>query len=128
MVLNLATMVNVTEKSASVQVSVSKASEIQTNVFCDSGVQKFSRFFRAAPSSCLLEVVDKGEAWNEEEWLGSRLAACMWFYTKAALCDGQGSTQENLRRKLSTIMESVSWVCEVAFEGPRVGNGTQCLV
>ena len=39
----------------------------------------------------------------------------MWIYTKAVLCDGQGPTQENLRRRLSTIMESVSWVCEDAL-------------
>ena len=32
----------------------------------------------------------------------------MWIYTKAALRDGQGPTQGNLRRKLSTIMESVT--------------------
>ena len=39
----------------------------------------------------------------------------MWIYTKAVLCDGQGPTQENLRSKLSTIMEIVSWVCEDAL-------------
>ena len=39
----------------------------------------------------------------------------MWICTEAVLCDGQGPTQENLRRKLSTIMESVGWVCEDAL-------------
>ena len=40
----------------------------------------------------------------------------MWTYTRAVLCDGQGPTQENLRRKLSTITEIVSRVCEDAME------------
>ena len=35
----------------------------------------------------------------------------------AVLCDGQESTQDYLRRRLSTIMESVGWVCEEAMEG-----------
>ena len=65
MVLNLATMVNVTEKSASVQVSVWRASEIQTNVFCDCGVQKFSRFFRAAPSFFLWQCKIAWTTWKE---------------------------------------------------------------
>ena len=63
----------------------------------------------------LLTVMDKAEGWNEEEGVGLRLAACMWIYTKAELCDGRGPTQENRRGKLSTIMESVSWVCEDAL-------------
>ena len=41
----------------------------------------------------------------------------MWKYTKAMLCDGRESTQEYLRRSLFSIMESVDWVCEEAFEG-----------
>ena len=43
----------------------------------------------------------------------------MWIYTKAVLFDGQGPTQENLRRKLSTIMKSGSWVCEDAMEDDK---------
>ena len=58
--------------------------------------------------SCAVTVMDKVEGWSEEKWVGSRLAACMWICTKAVLCDGQVPTQENLRRKLSTIMESVN--------------------
>ena len=56
--------------------------------------------------------MDKVEGWKEEEWVGSRFAGCMWIYTEAVLCDGQGPTQEELRRKLSTIMENVCWLCE----------------
>ena len=65
--------------------------------------------------SYAMTVMDKVEGWEEEQWVGSRLAACMWTCTKAVLCDGRGPTHENLRRKLSTIMESVCWVCEDAF-------------
>ena len=32
------------------------------------------------------------------------------------LCDGQKSTQEYLRQKLLSIMESVSWVCDDVLE------------
>ena len=32
------------------------------------------------------------------------------------LCDGQESTQDYLERRLLSIMESVNWVCEEAFE------------
>ena len=36
-----------------------------------------------------IAVVDKIEGWEEEEkWVGSRFAACMWIYTEAVLCDG----------------------------------------
>ena len=45
-----------------------------------------------------------------EQWF----AACMRIYTETVLCDGRGPPQEELRRKLSTIMESVGWVCEGA--------------
>ena len=64
-----------------------------------------------------MTVMDKIEGWEEDEkWVGSRFAACMWIYTITMLCDGQGSTQEYLRRRLLSIMESVSWVCEGALE------------
>ena len=66
--------------------------------------------------SYAMTVMDEVEGWNEEKWVRSRFVACMWNYTKAALCDGQGPTQENLRRELSAIMESVTWVCEDALK------------
>ena len=65
--------------------------------------------------ACAMTVMNAVEGWNEEEWVGSRLAVCMWIYTKAVLCDGQGPTQENPRRKLSDIMENVCWVRENAL-------------
>ena len=67
---------------------------------------------RKSVFSYAMTVMEKVEGWNEEKWVGSSFAACMWNYSKAVLCDGQGPTREELRRKLSTIMESVSWVCK----------------
>ena len=61
--------------------------------------------------------MDRIEGWEEEQLVGSRFAACVWICTKAVLCDGQDSTQDYLRRRLSTIMESVGCVCEEAMEG-----------
>ena len=57
------------------------------------------------------------DEWEEEQLVGARFAACVWIRTEAVLCDGQESTQDYLRRRLSTIMESVGWVCEEAMEG-----------
>ena len=62
--------------------------------------------------------MDKIDGWEAEAtWVGSRLAACMWICTEAVLCDGQERTLEYLRRRLSSIMESVSWVCDESLEG-----------
>ena len=44
--------------------------------------------------SYAMTVMDKGEGWNEEEWVGSKFAACMWVYT-AVLCDGRGPEARN---------------------------------
>ena len=56
-----------------------------------------------------MAVMDTIEGWEEEEtWVGSRFAA--------VLCQGQASTQEYLRRRLISIMESVDWVCDDVLE------------
>ena len=50
------------------------------------------RPFTAVPKatfSFAMTVMDKVEGWNEEQWVGSYLPACMWIYTKAVLCDGR---------------------------------------
>ena len=54
-----------------------------------------------------MTVMDKVEGWDDEEkWVGSKYAACM------CVCDGRGSTPEDLRRKLEITRECVGWVCE----------------
>ena len=60
-------------------------------------------------------VMDKDEEWNEEEWVGSKFAACMWIYTQAVLCDGHRRPPQDLRQMLVIIMECESWVCEDAL-------------
>ena len=50
---------------------------------------------------------------EKEEWVGSHLAASIWMYTKAALCDGRKKDPPlDLQPILATIIESVSWVTE----------------
>ena len=62
-------------------------------------------------------VMDKICGWSEEEnWVGSLFAACMWMYTKHVLCDGQETTQNFFKRKMLSMMESVNWVCEEVLE------------
>ena len=40
----------------------------------------------------------------------------MWVYTKCVLCDGQETTQNFLKRRMLSIVESVNWVCEEILE------------
>ena len=62
-----------------------------------------------------MTVPDKIDGWEDEEkWLGSRLAACMWIHTKVVLCDEQESTQEYLAPRLISIKGGVNLVCDVA--------------
>ena len=74
------------------------------------------RPFAAVPKSTFshaMAVMDKVEGWKEEQWVGSFLAASMWMYTKAALCDGRKCDPPlDLRSILAIIIESVSWVTE----------------
>ena len=67
--------------------------------------------------SYAMTVVDKICGWrDEQQWIGSLFAACMWIQTKAVLCVEHDSTQEYLKRRMLSILESVNWVCEDALE------------
>ena len=58
-------------------------------------------------------VTDKVEGRKEEEWVGSYLAASMWIYTKAALCDGRKRTPPlDMQTIPAIIIESGSRVTE----------------
>ena len=46
--------------------------------------------------SYAMAMMDKIVGWEEEKWVGSRFAACMWIYTKPVICIGQENTQEYL--------------------------------
>ena len=47
-----------------------------------------------AEFSCTMAVMDKIGKWEEEDWVGSRFAASMWIYTKAATCNGHNKKQD----------------------------------
>ena len=68
--------------------------------------------------SYAMAVMDQLRGWEEEKkMVGSLFAAWMWMCTRAVVCDGQESTQEYLKRRMLSIMQSVNWVCEEAFDG-----------
>ena len=57
-----------------------------------------------------MTVMDKIDGWEDEEnWVGSKIAACTWIYTETVPCDGQDLPP-------LSVMERVNWVCEEAFE------------
>ena len=67
--------------------------------------------------SYAITVMDKICDWSEEEkWVGSLFAACMWVYYKCVLCDGKEMTNHFLKGRVLSIMESVIWVCEEVLE------------
>ena len=56
-----------------------------------------------------MAVMDNIEGWEEEEqWVSSRFAACMWIYTKAVIYNGQGNMQEYLVQGFRSVMEGVN--------------------
>ena len=66
-----------------------------------------------------MTLMDKIRGWEDEEsWVGSKFAACMWIYTQEALTGGQilDRVQEEYLRKRTM---STNWVCAGAF----VDNG-----
>ena len=62
--------------------------------------------------------MDKIRVWEDEEsWVGSKFAACMWICTKA-LAGGQildREQEEYLRKLIKSIMLCTNWVCAGAF-------------
>ena len=67
-----------------------------------------------------LTVMDKICGWEDEEnWAGSKFAACMWIYTKGVLIGWQKPTpemEEYLKRRLLSILQCVNWVCAGTFD------------
>ena len=57
--------------------------------------------------------MDKVGGWNEEERVGSNLAACVWIYTKAVVCDGRRRDPPlDLEVVHGKNVENVTWVTE----------------
>ena len=63
--------------------------------------------------------MDKIRGWEDEEsWVGSKFAACMWINTKEALTGGQildRVQEEYLRKRIKSIMLCTNCVCAGAF-------------
>ena len=62
-----------------------------------------------------MTVMDKIYGWEDEEtWVGSKFAACMWICTKVVLTGWQKPTpeiEEFLKRRLLSIVLRVNLVC-----------------
>ena len=69
--------------------------------------------------SCSMTVMDKIHGWEDEEkWMGSKFAACMWIYTKSAQTGGQildRVQEEYVRKRKMSMMLCANWICEGAF-------------
>ena len=65
-------------------------------------------------------TVDKICGWEDEEkWVGSKFAACMWICMKGVLTDWQKPTpevEEYLKRRFLSIMQCMNWVCAGTFD------------
>ena len=62
------------------------------------------------------------EGWEDEEsWIGSKFAACVWiYYAKEALTGGQildWEQEECLKKRINFIMLCTNWVCAGTFVG-----------
>ena len=64
--------------------------------------------------SYAMAVMDTIEGWEEEDWVGSRFAACTWIYTKAVICNGHENMQEYMTEQFRSIMDFLIWVCDDA--------------
>ena len=70
---------------------------------------------RKAEFPCANPVMDKVGGWEEEYWVGSRFAACMWIFTKAVICNAQNHMQNYRLLEFKSIMEAENWVCDDAL-------------
>ena len=69
--------------------------------------------------SYAMTLMDKIRGWEDEEsWVGSKFAACMWNYTNEALTGGlilDREQEEYLKKRIMPIMLCTSWVCDGTF-------------
>ena len=69
--------------------------------------------------SYAMTFMDKIRGWEDEEsWVGSKFAACMWICTKEALTGGQildWVLEEFLRKRVMSMMLCTNWVRAGAF-------------
>ena len=76
-------------------------------------------FQSKAVFSCAMTMMDKINGWKDEErWVGSQIATCMWIYTKEVLTRGKIVNPEQevyLKKRMMPIMLCTSWVCAGIF-------------
>ena len=69
--------------------------------------------------SYALTLMDKIRGWEDEEnWVASKFAACMWIYTKEALTGELIFVRvqdEYLKKHIMSIVLCTNWVCAGAF-------------
>ena len=68
--------------------------------------------------SFAMTLMDKIQRWEDEERVGSKLATCMWIYTKEALTKGKiqnPAIEEYLKKRMLSIMLCTNWVCAGTF-------------
>ena len=91
-----------------------------TDSFVVSLATSTQMFNPKAVFSCAMTVTDKICGWKDEErWVGSKFAACMWIFIKSVLTSGQTPTpemKEYLKRLLLSIILCMSWVCAGTFD------------
>ena len=70
-------------------------------------------------ATTVMDKINGWEEWEDEErWVGSKFAACMWIYTEEALTGGHILNQEQgkyLKKRMMSIMHCTNWVCVGAF-------------
>ena len=64
--------------------------------------------------SYAMTLMDKIRGWEDEErWVGSKFAACMWIYAKETWTKGQNfgpEQEEYFKKRMLSIMICRNWV------------------
>ena len=88
---------------------------VDDSLFGEDALLKQVNVHSKAVFSYAMTLTDKIQGWEDEEsWVGSKLAACMWIYTKEPLTGGQildREKEEHLRKRIMSIMLCTNWVC-----------------
>ena len=76
-----------------------------------------------------MTMMDKINGWEDEEkWVGSKFATCMWIYTRRALTKEEipsPAVEEYLKKRMLSIVLCTNWVCAGTFvDHEWVSEGT----
>ena len=88
--------------------------------FCRDACFRHANVQSKAVFSDAMTIMDEVCGWEDEEKrVVSKIAACMWIYTKEVLTRGHVPTpkmEEYLKRRLMSIMLCMNWVCAGTFD------------